>query len=86
MKSRNQQVDVYENTKLDGDTFIYIISLRIAFLPLWYKDSFILKSYYPSRFSRQFGFCHTIPICSNAKLAGLLRDLLLYSNLQTLVI
>ncbi|KAG6746313.1 hypothetical protein POTOM_050853 [Populus tomentosa] len=39
----------------------YFMCIRSGYLTLRYDDAFIIESYCPDRFSRQFGFCQHIP-------------------------
>jgi hypothetical protein len=39
----------------------YFMCIRSGYLTLRYDDTFIIESYCPDRFSRQFGFCQHVP-------------------------
>jgi hypothetical protein len=39
----------------------YFMCIWFGYLTLCYDDTFIIESYCPDRFSRQFGFCQHIP-------------------------
>ncbi|XP_070014403.1 uncharacterized protein [Nicotiana sylvestris] len=58
---RGKELHFTENGKLSDSFSEFFISLRSSYLTLRHDATFIVESYNPHRFSRQFGFCQDIP-------------------------
>nr|XP_016483859.1 PREDICTED: uncharacterized protein LOC107804474 [Nicotiana tabacum]XP_016483861.1 PREDICTED: uncharacterized protein LOC107804474 [Nicotiana tabacum] len=58
---RGKELHFTDNGKLSDSFSEFFISLRSSYLTLRHDDTFIVESYSPHRFSRQFGFCQDIP-------------------------
>ncbi|KAH0730259.1 hypothetical protein KY289_001447 [Solanum tuberosum] len=58
---QRRDLHLTDNGKLSNSWNEYIISLRSGYVILRHDSNFIVESYNPIRFSRQFGFCQDVP-------------------------
>jgi len=58
---QGRDLHLTDNGKLSNSWNEYIISLRSGYVTLRHDSNFIVESYSPIRFSRQFGFCQDVP-------------------------
>ncbi|KAG5580676.1 hypothetical protein H5410_051303 [Solanum commersonii] len=58
---QGRDLHLTDNGKLSNSWNEYIISLRSGYVTLRHDSNFIVESYNPIRFSRQFGFCQDVP-------------------------
>ncbi|KAH0691939.1 hypothetical protein KY289_019297 [Solanum tuberosum] len=58
---QGRDLHLTDNGKLSNSWNKYIISLRSGYVTLRHDSNFIVESYRPIRFSRQFGFCQDVP-------------------------
>ncbi|KAH0764534.1 hypothetical protein KY285_000405 [Solanum tuberosum] len=58
---QGRDLHLTDNGKLSNLWNKYIISLRSGYVTLRHDSNFIVESYSPIRFSRQFGFCQDVP-------------------------
>ncbi|KAH0643747.1 hypothetical protein KY285_032823 [Solanum tuberosum] len=58
---QGRDLHLTDNGKLSNSWNEYIISLRSGYVTLRHDSNFIVESYSPIRFSRQFSFCQDVP-------------------------
>ena len=58
---QGRDLHLTDNGRLSNSWNEYIISLRSGYVTLMHDSNFIVESYSPVRFSRQFGFCQDVP-------------------------
>ncbi|KAH0727911.1 hypothetical protein KY290_003617 [Solanum tuberosum] len=58
---QGRDLHLTDNGRLSNSWNEYIISLRSGYVTLRHDSNFIVESYSPIRFSRQFGFCQDVP-------------------------
>ena len=58
---QGKDLHLIDNVKLSNSWNEYVISLRSGYVTLRHDSNFIVESYSPVRFSRQFGFCQDFP-------------------------